>query len=60
MRKDKKSPSVTENWVKTETLDEYKNAAKKTLARAKQLESERSGVLVKVSDTPKTYKRVIK
>ena len=58
MSKPRKTPSANENWVRQETKDEYKKAAEKTLAECKKYESEHKFRYVKVSDMPKTYKRV--
>ena len=59
MSKPRKSPSANENWVSTETVNEYKKAALKTLDECKKREAETPGKWVKVSDLPKTFKRVL-
>ena len=59
MSKPRKSPSANENWVSTETVNEYKKAALKTLAECKKYESEHKWKWVKASDLPKTFKRVL-
>ena len=59
MSKPRKSPSANENWVSTETVNEYKKAALKTLAECKQYESEHKWKYVQVNDKPKTFKRVL-
>ena len=59
MSKSRKSPSANENWISTETVNEYKKAALKTFAECKQYESEHKFKYVQVSDKPKTYKRVL-
>ena len=59
MSKPRKSPSANENWVSTETVNEYKKAALKTLAECKKYESEHKWKYVQVSDKPKTFKRVL-
>lgn len=59
MSKPRKSPSANENWVSTETVNEYKKAALRTLAECKKYESEHKWKWVQVSDKPKTFKRVL-
>lgn len=59
MSKPRKSPSANQNWVKQETVDIIKRNAEITLEKAKKQEAETSGIWVKVSDTPKTFKRVL-
>ena len=58
MSKPRKSPTANENWVKQETKDDFKKAAEKTLAECKKYESEHKFRYEKVSDLPKTFKRV--
>ena len=59
MRKNKKSPSPTENWVTKQTKKQYDIEAENALAKVKKHEAETAGIWVKVSDTPKTFKRII-
>ena len=58
MSKPRKSPTANENWVKQETKDEYKKMAEKKLAECKKYESEHKFRYEKISDMPKTFKRV--
>lgn len=58
MSKPRKTPTANENWVRQETKDDFKKAAEKTLAECKKYEFEHKFRYVKVSDMPKTYKRV--
>ena len=58
MSKPRKSPTANENWVKQETKDEYKKVAEKKLAECKKYESEHKFRYEKISDMPKTFKRV--
>ena len=60
MRKNKKTPSANENWVRRETKKQYDIDAENALAKAKRQESETPGKWVKVSDMPKTWKFIKK
>lgn len=58
MPRERKSPTANQNWVKTATLSDYKKSALKTLEKVKEYESSKKFIYVKVSDTPKTFKRI--
>ena len=55
----RKSPSVNENWVREETIDNIKKSANIALEQCKKFEKEHPAKWVKVSDTPKTFKRIL-
>ena len=55
----RKTPSVNQNWIKTDTVDENKKQAAVLLERCKKQEAEKKVKYVLVSTTPKTYKRII-
>ena len=55
----RKTPSVNENWVREETVNETKKAAQRNLQKCKEYEAEHRWKWEKISDFPKTYKRVI-
>lgn len=59
MSKPRKSPSENENWVSDETKSDFKKQAERTLSECKRYESEHKWKWVKVSDLPKTFKRVL-
>ena len=52
----RKTPSVNENWIRTESVDETKRAAERNLQKCKEYESAHKWRWVKVSDYPKTFK----
>lgn len=55
----RKTPSVNENWVRDETIDNIKKSAQIALEQCKKYEKEHPGIWIKISDTPKTYKRIL-
>lgn len=55
----RKSPSVNENWVKTEVVDLIKAQAVKQLEICKKRDNEKPGRWVLVSKFPNTYKKIV-
>lgn len=58
MPRERKSPTANQNWVKTATLSEWKKSAVKALEKVKEIEQSGKFIYVKVSDTPRTFKRI--
>lgn len=58
MPRERKTPSANQNWIKQETVNEFKKSALKTLQKCKEFEEGRKFKYVKVSDTPRTFKRI--
>lgn len=49
---------VNENWVRNETLSEYHKSARKTLEKAKLIESENEFIAVRVDKKTVILKRI--
>lgn len=58
MPRERKSPTANQNWIKEANLSEFKKSALKTLEKVKEYESSKKFIYVKVSDTPRTFKRI--
>lgn len=58
MPRERKSPSSNHNWIKDANLSEWKKSALKTLDKAKEIEESGKYAYVKISDTPRTFKRI--
>ncbi len=58
MPRDRKSPSSNQNWIKEANISEWKKSALKTLEKAKEIEDSGKYAYVKISDTPRTFKRI--
>jgi hypothetical protein len=59
MKRNKKTPSVTDQWVKIETKNQYKKDAAEVLAKAKKQDSAKPGKWVLVSKFPNTYRKIV-
>jgi len=56
-RKRKDNSPVTENWVKTSTLKDWKQTAKQVLQKCKEYESEHQFIWVKSETSPRCMVR---
>ena len=59
MKRERKTPSINESWVRDETLNGWKASAIKTLTHVKKMEkeTEHEYKYVKVCERPLTYFR---
>ena len=58
MPRERKSPTANQNWIKEANLSEWKKSALKALEKVKEIEESGKFIYVKVSDTPRTFKRI--
>lgn len=58
MPRERKSPTANQNWIKESNLSEWKKSALKALEKVKEIEESGKFIYVKVSDTPRTFKRI--
>ena len=58
MPRERKSPTANQNWIKEANLSEFKKSALKALEKVKEVEESGKFIYVKVSDTPRTFKRI--
>ena len=58
MPRERKSPTANQNWIKEANLTEWKKSALKALEKVKEIEESGNFIYVKVSDTPRTFKRI--
>ena len=59
-RKRKDNGPITENWVKTSTLKEWKKSAKEVLQKCKEFESQHKFIYVKSETQPRCMVRKMK
>ena len=50
---------INENWIKGTTIKHMKTTAKQVLEQVKKQEANQKFIYVKVSDLPRTFKRVL-